>query len=70
MRILTLLLPGLFAAGVAGPEAENTLHIAPPYADAPEMLAQPRRSKGTLHSFIMHSGTAGSIPASGSSTMK
>ncbi len=55
MRILALLLPGLFAAGAAGPEIGNTLHIAPPYADAPEMAAQPGRPKGTLHSFIMHS---------------
>ncbi|MET0309409.1 MAG: alpha/beta hydrolase-fold protein [Sphingomonas sp.] len=56
MRISILLLPALFAtSAAAGPETADTVRIAPPYADAPEMAARVGPPKGTLRSFIMRS---------------
>jgi predicted alpha/beta superfamily hydrolase len=52
MRITALPLSVLLVAAASVPD---TVRIAPPYLDAPEMAAQRALPHGTLHSFIMHS---------------
>lgn len=52
MRITALPLSVLLVAAASPPD---TVRIAPPYIDAPEMAAQRAMPHGTVHSFIMRS---------------
>ncbi|WP_343615217.1 alpha/beta hydrolase-fold protein [Novosphingobium sp.] len=56
------LLVTLLATAAAPPEAPQTVDIAPPYHDAPEMAARPATPRGTLHSFIMLSSESRIYP--------
>jgi enterochelin esterase family protein len=43
-------------------QAPETVTVAPPYRDAPEMVAQPGQPRGTLNSFIMTSAESRIYP--------
>jgi enterochelin esterase family protein len=62
MRITALLLAAVFTAGPGASQTPDTLHIQPPYVDAPEMTSSPGQPRGTLHSFIMRSADSRIYP--------
>lgn len=62
MRKRSLALIALLTAGSSPAQTNDTVRIAPPYADAPEMRVRADQPKGTLHSFIMESADSRLYP--------
>jgi enterochelin esterase-like enzyme len=62
MRTFVPLAGMILLTGAANASGPNDMHIAPPYRDAPEMVAHPDMPKGRLESFIMNSSESRIYP--------